>query len=499
MGKKTIIKNIFSSLITQSIRLVYGLIIPALIIGHFGSNVNGLISSITQFLAYITLLEGGIGPIIKNALFKPLVNKDKNELANILETTDKFFKIIAYVFLIYILILCFIYPYIVSNQFDFIFTLSLLIIISISNFFEYFVSIKYKLFLQSDQKNYIIDNINLIGYILNLIVIILLVNLGFNIQIIKLVSAFVYLIKPLLLKKYFKKYYDIKPNKNSKYKLEKKWDGLTHHLAATIQSNTDIVILTIFNSLTNVSIYAVYALVTNSLRSIIISLTNGIDAFFGKLMVEKNNDINQKFNRYSAIFYTLITIILSSALILIIPFVSVYTKGVHDANYIQPIFAYLLIFAEFNFVIRYPYSTIVYAKGHFKETRNFSIIEPIVNIIISVVLVYKFGLIGVAIGTLISTTIRSFGFIIYASKNILNVSIKKSLFLVFLSLVEMLIYFGIHILIGNIFVKNYFEWFILALIVFIIVTVVTIIINSLFYIKDLKLIYQKLFRKKVKI
>lgn len=275
--------------------------------------------------------------------------------------------------------------------------------------------------------------------------------------------------------------------------------GLTHHLAATIQSNTDIVILTIFNSLTNVSIYAVYALVTNSLRSIIISLTNGIDAFFGKLMVEKNNDINQKFNRYSAIFYTLITIILSSALILIIPFVSVYTKGVHDANYIQPIFAYLLIFAEFNFVIRYPYSTIVYAKGHFKETRNFSIIEPIVNIIISVVLVYKFGLIGVAIGTLISTTIRSFGFIIYASKNILNVSIKKSLFLVFLSLVEMLIYFGIHILIGNIFVKNYFEWFILALIVFIIVTVVTIIINSLFYIKDFKLIYQKLFRKKVKI
>ena len=148
MGKKTIIKNVFSSLITQAIRLVYGLIIPALIIGHFGSNVNGLISSITQFLAYITLLEGGIGPIIKNALFKPLVNKDKNELANILETTDKFFKIIAYVFLIYILILCFIYPYIVSNQFDFIFTLYLLIIISISNFFEYFVSIKYKLFLQ---------------------------------------------------------------------------------------------------------------------------------------------------------------------------------------------------------------------------------------------------------------------------------------------------------------------------------------------------------------
>lgn len=37
--------------------LICGFVVPKLIITNFGSNVNGLISSITQFLAYISLLE----------------------------------------------------------------------------------------------------------------------------------------------------------------------------------------------------------------------------------------------------------------------------------------------------------------------------------------------------------------------------------------------------------------------------------------------------------
>ena len=73
MNKKIVIKNIISSLIFQFSTIVYGFIIPILIIKKYGSGVNGLVSSITQFIAYISLLEAGIGPVIKNALFKPIV------------------------------------------------------------------------------------------------------------------------------------------------------------------------------------------------------------------------------------------------------------------------------------------------------------------------------------------------------------------------------------------------------------------------------------------
>ena len=67
MRSKKAILNIISSLLLQVTTLICGFIVPKIIIEKFGSNVNGLVSSITQFLAYITLLEAGIGPVIKSA------------------------------------------------------------------------------------------------------------------------------------------------------------------------------------------------------------------------------------------------------------------------------------------------------------------------------------------------------------------------------------------------------------------------------------------------
>ena len=57
MRSRKAIKNIIASLFQQIITIVCGLILPKAIIMSFGSNVNGLISSMTQFLSYIALLE----------------------------------------------------------------------------------------------------------------------------------------------------------------------------------------------------------------------------------------------------------------------------------------------------------------------------------------------------------------------------------------------------------------------------------------------------------
>ena len=134
MRKKKALYSIVTNLILQLVVIIYGFIVPKIIISHFGSDVNGLISSITQFLAYITLLESGFGPVVKSALYKPIANKNKSEIANILKTAERFFRKIAIIFIAYIIILCFIYPIIISNKFDTVFTVSLIIIISISTF-----------------------------------------------------------------------------------------------------------------------------------------------------------------------------------------------------------------------------------------------------------------------------------------------------------------------------------------------------------------------------
>ncbi len=493
-NKQLILKNIFSSILNQIIIFVYGFIIPIIIIKNFGSDINGLMSSIAQFLAYITLLEGGIGPVIKNTLFKPLVEKNKEELGKILGSTDKFFKKLSYIFIVYIVILCVVYPLLVENRFSQMFTISMILIIAINQLSEYFLGITYSLFLKSDQKNYLIDNLNSFSYIFNLILIIVLVKCGTGILLIKLLSSIIYILKPIIIRIYFKKKYNIKIIKDKTYKLKKQWDGLAHHIAAIVQSNTDVMLLTIFSNLTNVSIYSVHYLITNGINSVVISLTNGIDAFFGKKLVN-SGEVNSSFEIYTFIFYTIVTILLSMTIILIVPFISIYTSSIKDANYVLPVFAYVMVFAEFNYAIRYPYSTLVYANGNFKETSKYAIAEPISNIIISILLVRKFGLIGVAIGTLLSTPIRSIGFIYFGATKILRTSFWNKFKQILVSMIQLIIVFSIYLLVGGIKVNTYFKWFTLAVLLIVPITIFVVLSNALIFNKTFKDILKSLKRK----
>lgn len=67
-------KNVITSIFYQLVTVAYGLIVPRLVLSSFGSEVNGLTSSLSQFLNYINLLEGGLSGVIMAALYKPLAN-----------------------------------------------------------------------------------------------------------------------------------------------------------------------------------------------------------------------------------------------------------------------------------------------------------------------------------------------------------------------------------------------------------------------------------------
>ena len=70
-------KNAISSLALQLATIAQGLILPKLILGAFGSEVNGLVSSITQFLSFISLLEGGLGAVVLAELYGPIEKKER--------------------------------------------------------------------------------------------------------------------------------------------------------------------------------------------------------------------------------------------------------------------------------------------------------------------------------------------------------------------------------------------------------------------------------------
>lgn len=501
MRSKKAIKNIIASVFQQIVTFVCGLIVPRAIIGTFGSSVNGLVSSITQFLSYITLLEAGIGPVIKSALYKPIAKKDKYEIEKILKASQKFFRIISAIFIIYLIILCFIYPMIVANQFDYMFTVSLILIISISTFAEYFFGMVYKLYLQAEQKTYVTSIVQSTTTILNAMLIIVLIRFNANIQIVKLVSAFVFVLRPIIQNIYVKKKYNIKFSEvKEKYDLKQKWDGLAQHIAAVVHNNTDVAVLTIFSNTAEVSVYTVYLLVINGVKSIVQAFTGGVDASFGDMIVKGEKDIlNRSFRAYEMFYYTIITVVYTVTMIMILPFITIYTSGITDVNYYRPIFAIFIILAELFWSIRLPYNSITLAAGHFKETKKGAWVEVFSNLIISIILVFKFGMVGVAIGTLVAMIIRTIEFIYHSSKYILERSFwnaAKRILLLFFELV-LLVPIGVYIC-NKYTIKEYTTWIVMAIIVTLTVSVIVILMNLLVYKNDAKSVLEILKKNIVK-
>lgn len=486
MRRENTIKNIISSVALQLITIICGFIIPKLIINSFGSNVNGLIHSITQFLAYITLIESGFGPVVLSILYKPIANKDKVTIEIILKTTEKFFRKIAYIFIVYILILCIVFPTIVSNEFDRLFTLSLIIIIAVSIFAEYYFGMAYKLYIYAEQKKYIISNIQIGTVILNTIATILLIHFGANIQVVKLVSCFIFVLRPIIQNIYVKKKYNLNlKDAKDDYKIGKKWEGLAQHLAFVVHKNTDIVILTICCSLADISVYSVYLIIINAVKNVARSFIDGIEATIGD-MLAKGEKLNKSFNFFEGYYIIIATILFISTIFLIVPFISIYTKGITDVDYLRPTFAVLMVLAEFIWAIRQPYHILINAAGHFRQTRTGAWVEAISNIVISFILVWHFGLVGVAIGTLFAMTIRMIEFMYYTSKYILDRNIwytfKRLLVIAF----EFLAIFFILNVIPQIHITNYLTWIMQAIVVVIISSMVVITTDCIVYKESIK-------------
>lgn len=100
--KKRLIYNTISSLMFQIATIVCGFILPRLILKAYGSEVNGLVNSIMQFLAIISFLELGVGVVVEATLYKPLADKDSNKVSMIIASANKFFSKIGFILIFYV-------------------------------------------------------------------------------------------------------------------------------------------------------------------------------------------------------------------------------------------------------------------------------------------------------------------------------------------------------------------------------------------------------------
>lgn len=429
--------NAVSSIIYQFTYIFYAFFVPKLILEYYGSDVNGLISSINQFLSLIALSEFGMTAVVQTALYKPLYHRDFASVNKILSSASSFFRKIGIVYVIYVFGLCIFYPMKVKGVFSSRYTIVLICILCLEAMAQYFFGLVYLQLLTADQRIYLVQILRSCMLLVSACSASVIVKYGGEIHFLKMTLSVLGLIPTVIIILYCKKKYTI--NLRTEYENEpipQKWNGIAQHISSYVFSSTDVIILTLFTSLKIVSVYTVYCMVLNGLKQICSMIDNSVKPLLGSYWASgKKQLLKENFKYYEVFGHMYSLFIFGCAANLIIPFVMLYTSGVKDIDYKVPLFSFLLTVAFMLQNMKNIYHILVQSIGGFRETQNSYFLTAFINIVLSIILVSQFGLIGVVFGTVAAVIYQLLWLVLYLYNNILNYPISRFLKIIFFDLI----------------------------------------------------------------
>lgn len=483
--------NILTSLMSRIVVIACGLVVPRIFIKTYGSAIYGITTSIAQFVAYVSLLEGGVARVARAELYTPLASGDNYEISRVYYAIKKYFGIIGLVLIAYIAVLSFAYFDIAKIQLiDRRTTFILVWVISMSLMAKYFGGLANLTLMDADQRQYISNIIITISAVLNAVIIAVLANSGKDIVTVKFFSGGVYVLQPAVYMLYIRKHYALQHVEKDISGLKNKWTGIGQHFAYFLHRNIDILMLTVFCDIKFVAVYTVYNLVVSSMSKIVRSFTSGMEAAFGNMIANQESEsLKSVFHNYKYMLSTVAAILFSATAVLIVPFVRLYTTGIVDADYIQPVFAIILLLSETIDCISHPCYCLTVSANKLKESHWGSYGEAAVNIVVSMILVRWNPLVGIAMGTLTATLYKAVFYMVYSSRQIVRISLKyliKNLLFVVVPVCGFAVV-GVQIFKAGI-INDYLQWAAAGFVVVAVVMMVMFILSRIMYSDELRLI-----------
>ena len=174
-------------------------------------------------------------------------------------------------------------------------------------------------------------------------------------------------------------------------------------------------------------------------------------------------------------------------------------RGITDVNYLRVPLGVSIAVAQIFMSIRTPYVLLVQAAGHYRQVKVAGYVEAGINIVLTAVLVLRFGIVGAIVGTIIANVFRTVMYGWYASKHM----IERSFTEIGRRFLWMALVFGIAVgasalALSGITVTGWMSWLLAAAVTFGIHAAVLVAASLLFYRDDLKnciSLFRRLFRR----
>lgn len=409
-------KNIFFGYISNIIILLLGFWQKTVFIRTLGRTLLGVNGLYTNILGMLSLAELGIGTAINYSLYKPVAGNDREKIKSYMRLYKRAYFAIAGVIAVVGLALTPFLPQLITPEKRGGVSVNELMIYYLIFLFNtvssYFVAYKYSL-ANAEQKNYIQTNVITITKMITVSLQLIVIVTTQNFYLYLLTAAFVELAQKVFVSRYLDRRYPYLTDKNVE-KLSKEETGeivsktkalMLHKVGDVARLQTDNMIISAFLNVTLVGYVGNYNIILTSIANFVNIIFNSVLSSFGNLIAteskEKQYSIFKVYRFFACWIYGFSAI---GFFFLLTPFIYLW-KG---PERVLAVSAVSCILIDYYFKgDRIVLSNFKTAAGVFEQDKYLALIQGIVNLIISIGLVTRIGLVGIYIGTIVSGLIAN--------------------------------------------------------------------------------------------
>lgn len=492
-------KNSFLNMITN---LLPSLIIPVLsliklnwLLSTYGDDVYGLNLYLAQVIGYLSFVEGGFGIAFIQALFKPLADDDKEKVKELYQGANVILKVMGGIILGIGVVVYILLPNMLTTPLTDSFVRIVFLLLLLPTAIDYFL-LAPSLVMQADQKEYYLNIIRKVIQILRIITHMVIIKLRLSYLYIPLAEA-VYILLQVFISRIlvFKKYPYLKEKAKKDYStLSNTRYTFLHKLAGIVLTSTDTLLLGKMIGTSANTLYGNYNYISSELQKLMESVVNAPRSSLGNLFAaekEKGYSVFKEFFTFASFLSTVVAIPMC---ITIGKFVELW----QGKEYVLT-FACSFLFAGILYLVitRQPIMLVRDTNGYFRETRKFSYIEAILNVIFSIIGIKYFGITGALVVTFMSYLISDlFMNSIFVYKNVFNKGILDYYKMYFSKIIIALLFgFCSYILWNNVLIyhiNSFATWFVMAGLLFIIIIIVFFVIYRIIF-KEFNTFINRLF------
>lgn len=402
--KKTIVNTTFS-ILNQLLAVVLSFALRTAFIKILGDQYTGVASVFTTILTMLSLSELGFATAIATALYQPLRDNNQKRIQQLMDFYKKAYRIVAFfIFSVGICLIPFL-QYLIKEVPDIKEDITIVYLFYIVKTAASYLMIYKTTLLRADQKLYVIKKYEMICQVTRYLIEIIVLLVFKRYMTYLIIEVFATILQNYIVTKRAEKEYpqafrkpDEALHREEVISLLKDVKGLSmYKLSGTIGNSIDTMLISSFINTSSVTLVGNYTHIKNHIQKILMQFFYSVVPSVGNLATEKNNEKQKTvFNRLFYISFLAVNFCSVSLFVLSKPFVNIwlgekYILGQH--------ISFIIAFDFFLYILLQAIASFRTANGLFVKGQYRPLITAIINIIMSILLIQRYGIFGTILAT----------------------------------------------------------------------------------------------------